>query len=184
MSEQENHNLDTVATMPIITKWNKWKLLAIINSIAIVGIAIGQIIYIQKINSSNSKTFDLATNNSNRLLWLESVNPLYNATSFHLNTSVLQIVNGYFDIKIIKAEPYLDSQKLTIGILNTSGVTQNNIKMKISIRGNMDGIELFSLDEIPSGFMRQTTIVLPKEYLDKDLQVEYVESSASYRLLP
>lgn len=47
MPEQEDNNLNTIPITPKASAWNKWKVLAIVNSIVIVGLATAMIIFIQ-----------------------------------------------------------------------------------------------------------------------------------------
>lgn len=187
MSEQEDQNLDTVPLIPKIIKWNKWKILAIVNSIAIVGLIMAMVIYVNNFKKEIDNSAKSISNQSEWITWLSSQNELYTAKTFDLHSTALQYVNPHLEITVIKAEQFIDGQKLTIGILNTSGTTLSDIVMKITKVNDADntsGIDLNYLNKIPAGFMRLTTVVLPKDYVGQSLQIVYKNSSTEYRIIP
>jgi hypothetical protein len=184
MPEQEDNNLNTIPITPKASAWNKWKVLAIVNSIVIVGLATAMIIFIQNFKTGIDNSAKTISNQAEWISWLASQDEFYTAKTFDLHSTNLQQVNAHLAVTIIKAGQFIDGQKLTIGILNTSGVALSDIRMKITKKNNTDSIDLNYLNKIPAGFMRLTTVVLPKDYVGQSLQIAYENSSTEYRIIP
>ncbi|MGA9046322.1 hypothetical protein [Sulfuricurvum sp.] len=186
MSE-ENHNLNLVSTLPKASGWNKWKILAVANSIVIIALTIAMINYVHNFKIEMDKSHKIISNHGDWIFELATQDEFHMVKTFDLHVTTLQYVNPFVSVEVIKAAQFIDGQKLTIGILNTSGAGMSDITMKITKvddTNDTGGIDLNYLNKIPSGFMGQTTVVLPKDYVGQNLGISFIRSNSEFQMIP
>lgn len=157
-------------------KWDKWKIIAIANSVVLIGTIILVSIALSK---QNSDIFDLWLDVYKLKTNLEYSDDNYKPKALNLKVTEFQNINASLSITVIKAEPYLDEQKFTFGILNTSSVAMENITLKISSENAEKDVTISSL--ILPGTMVKTSVVLPKNIYEGAVKIRYAGSGLRYR---
>lgn len=172
MEETENiksHEFDSAKS----SESNKWKIWTVVNTLIIVGFAITQYIAMNNLAQELDEAKSMIVNHESTLTDLIFHDTYYQPKGFDLSVGHLQDVNDHLAVALIKAEPFEEGQKLTLGVLNTSGATMSNVKLKITKGNETEGIDADVIDQIPAGWMPQTTVVLPKEYVGQNLLIGY-----------
>lgn len=153
--------------------WDKWKTLTVANTLILGGFVIAHCIAINNMTKQLEETQSTIVRHESALTDLMFDNTYYLPKGFDLSVGHLQTVNNHLSVALIKAEPSGEGQKLTLGVLNTSGVTMNDVKLKITKGNETEGIDAEAIDQIPAGWMPQTTVILPKEYVGQNLLIGY-----------
>lgn len=152
---------------------NKWKLLTIANTLIFGGFVIAHCIAINNMTEQLEETRSMLVKHESALTDLIFKGTYYEPKGFDLSVGHLQNVNDHLAVSVIKIESAGEGQKLTLGVLNTSGATMNNVKLRITKGNEKEGIDVNEIDQIPAGWMPQTTVVLPKEYVGESLLIGY-----------
>ena len=165
--------------LPINSKWDKWKIIAILNSVVLIVVFILFATALDKQSNRISEiwldVFHLKSN-------AEVSDDTYSPKPLNLKATEFQSINGALTIKVIKVEPYMDEQKFTFGILNTSSVAMENIDLKISSENAEKDVSVSSL--VLPGTMGKTSAVLPKSIYEGDVKIRYAGSGLRYREMP
>lgn len=172
MEEKEN-TASYEANSAKCSEWNKWKLLTVANTLILGGFAIAHCIAINNMTQELKEAQSMVVKHESALTDLIFKGTYYEPKGFDLSVGHLQNVNDHLAVSVIKAEPFADGQKLTIGVLNTSGSTMRDVKLKITKGNEKEGIDVNEIDQIPAGWMPQATVVLPKEYVGENLLIGY-----------
>jgi len=181
MEQRESTAIENLGTTerPSATakrKWDKWKIIAIINSVVLIGAIILATIVLSK---QKSDIWDIWLDVYKLKTNAETSDDMYSPKPLDLKITELQHLNGALTIKVIKVEPYMDEQKFTFGILNTSSVTMENINLKISSENAEKDVSISNM--ILPGTMVKTSAVLPKSIYDTDVKIRYAGSGLRYR---
>lgn len=158
------------------TKWDKWKILAIVNSVALVGFAVVQISCNNKLKGEIADTDSRVLKHESMLTDLIFSDSYYVPKGLNLDERGLQTVNDHLSVSVIKTEPSDDGQKVTLGVLNTSGSTLSDVELSITKGNEPEGTDIRLAEAIPAGWMAQTSVVLPKEYVGENLLIGYKKS--------
>lgn len=172
----ENPSTTERPNVKIESKWDKWKIIAILNSVVLTGAIILVIIVLSK---QKSDIWDIWLDVYKLKSNLEISDDMYAPKPFDLKMTELQNLNAALTIKVIKVEPYMDEQKFTFGILNTSSVAMENINLKISSENAEKDVSISNM--ILPGTMVKTSVVLPKSIYDADIKIRYAGSGLRYR---
>lgn len=174
MEEKENATSHDVNSAKC-SEWNKWKILTVANTLILGGFVIAHCITLNNVTQQLDETQSMILKHESTLTDLIFSDTYYEPKGFDLSVGHLQSVNNHLSVAVIKTESFADGQKLTIGVLNTSGATMNNVKLRITKGTETEGIDADVIDQIPAGWMPQTTVVLPKEYVGKNLLIGYIK---------
>lgn len=155
------------------TKWDKWKVLAIVNSTVIVGFAVVQLMCNQKLTNNIADVNAKLVKQESMLTDLIFNDAYYEPKALNLGARELQIVNEHLSVSVINAEPSEEGQRVTLGLLNTSGATLSDVVLSITKGNEPRGVDVRLGDPIPAGWMAQTSVVLPEEYVGKNLLIGY-----------
>jgi hypothetical protein len=155
--------------------WDRWKLLTVANTLILAGFAITHCIAIDNMTQQLEETKSMLVKHESTLTDLIFSDTYYEPKGFDLSVGHLQSVNNHLSVALIKAEPHEEGQKLTLGVLNTSGATMNNVKLRVTMGNETEGIDANVIDQIPAGWMPLTTVVLPKEYVGQNLLLGYLK---------
>lgn len=158
------------------SKWDKWKIIAITNSVVLTGTIILVFIVLSK---QKSDIWDMWLDVYKLKTNLEISDDMYAPKPLNFKITELQNLNAALTIKVIKVEPYMDEQKFTFGILNTSSVAMENINLKISSENAEKDVSISNM--ILPGTMVKTSAVLPKSIYDADVKIRYAGSGLRYR---
>lgn len=102
------------------------------------------------------------------------------------STDKLQIVNDKIAIQINKVEKYLTGYKIELGVLNTSALTLDDIKLSIITEYGWDTIAEININEkLPSGNMANNSITIKnineKQLMEDIFRIDYIGSSFHYK---
>ncbi len=158
------------------SKWDKWKIIAILNSVVLIGIII---LFISAISKQSSRISDMWIDVYKLKTDLEYIDDSFKPKPLNLKMTEFQNINSALSITVKKVEPYLDEQKFTFGILNTSSVAMENINLKISSENAEKDVSISNM--ILPGTMVKTSVVLPKSIYDADVKIRYAGSGLRYR---
>ncbi len=174
MEERESPTSRDVNS-PKCSSGNGWKLLTVANTLILGGFVIAHCIAIKDMTQQLEETQSTIVKHESTLTDLIFSDTYYEPKGFDLSVGHLQSVNKHLSVSVIKAEPSGEGQKLTLGVLNTSGATMNNVKLRVTLGNEREGIDADVIDQIPAGWMPQTTVVLPKEYVGKNILIGYLK---------
>lgn len=180
MEQMENEIIENKNTteqpVAVKSKWDKWKIIAIANSVVLLGVTIIAAIAVTKIdNNFWDLWIDVERLKSN----LEYSNDTYKPKELDLKASKFQIINNDLLIRVVKVEPYMDEQKFTFGVLNTSSIAMENIDLKIS-SGNVEK-DMSVSNLILPGTMVKSSVVLPRSIYNGDVKIKFNGSGFIYR---
>ncbi|MBN2869948.1 MAG: hypothetical protein JXK04_03230, partial [Campylobacterales bacterium] len=129
---------------------NKWKLLTVANTLIFGGFVIAHCIAINNMTQQLEETKSMIVKHESTLTDLIFSDTYYEPKGFDLSVGHLQSVNKHLSVSVIKAEPSEGGQTLTLGVLNTSGATMNDVKLRVTKGNETEGIDADVIDQIPA----------------------------------